>query len=171
MPLWEPLHLRDAENRDDFLQRAQERLGLTIDVIPGEEEARLSYLAVRRDPQWRSQAHLRVIDIGGGSTEIIEGTPNGNDIASRISVNYGAVRLTEQFLRSDPPTVQQLEEANLAVMKAFARIDEEAHHSAKGGKRPAVPDGLCFLAGLCSGGCGGNRYQSRFDGSGRQVGR
>ncbi len=131
--------LRDAENRDDFLQRAQERMGLSIDVIPGEEEARLSYLAVRRDPHWRGQAHLRVIDIGGGSTEIIEGTPNGNNIASRISVNYGAVKLTEQFLRSDPPTVQQLEDANLAVLKAFARIDEEAFHSADtGSDKPAA---------------------------------
>ncbi len=125
--------LRDAENRDEFLARAQERLGLNIDVIPGQEEARLSYLAVRRDPHWRSRPLLRVIDIGGGSTEIIQGTLHSSDIAARISVNYGAVKLTEQFLRSDPPTVQQLQDANAAVLKAFERIDEESIGSAHGG--------------------------------------
>ncbi len=118
--------LREAVNRDDFLKRVQARCGLDIQVIAGEEEARLSYLAVRRDPQWRDLADLRVIDIGGGSTEIIEGVPNTDAVAARISVPYGAVRLTETFLKSDPPTIAQLDQANLAVRDAFARIDSEA---------------------------------------------
>ena len=114
--------LRDAENRDDFLRRARERCGFDIEVIPGEEEARLSYLAVRRDPQWRDVTHLRVIDIGGGSTEVIQGLPGTDTVASRISVNYGAVKLTETFLKSDPPTISQLEQANRIVQEAFERI-------------------------------------------------
>jgi exopolyphosphatase/guanosine-5'-triphosphate,3'-diphosphate pyrophosphatase len=114
--------LRDAENRDDFLRRVRERCGFDIEIIPGEEEARLSYLAVRRDPQWRSVTHLRVIDIGGGSTEVIQGLPGTDQVASRISVNYGAVKLTETFLKSDPPTITQLEQANQAVQDAFERI-------------------------------------------------
>lgn len=118
--------LRDASNREDFLRRAQERCGLRIEVIPGEEEARLSYLAGRRDPQWRDVTHLRVIDIGGGSTEIIEGIPYSDSVGSRISVNYGAVKLTETFLKSDPPTIAQLEEAASAVQAAFERIDRQA---------------------------------------------
>ena len=116
--------LRDAENRDDFLRRVRERCGFDIEVIPGEEEARLSYLAVRRDPQWRNVTCLRVIDIGGGSTEVIEGLAGTEQVASRISVNYGAVKLTETFLKSDPPTVTQLEQANKAVLDAFARIPD-----------------------------------------------
>lgn len=118
--------LREAVNRDDFLERVQTRCGLDIEVIAGEEEARLSYLAVRRDPQWRDLPSLRVIDIGGGSTEIIEGVPDTDAVAARISVPYGAVRLTEAFLKSDPPTIAQLDQANRAVRDAFARIDSEA---------------------------------------------
>lgn len=114
--------LREAENRDEFLRRAQERCGLTIEVISGEEEARLSYLAVRRDPHWRAFPRLLVIDIGGGSTEIIEGEPNGDAIASRRSVNLGAVRLTERYLKSDPPTVTQLAAANQIAAEAFGSV-------------------------------------------------
>ena len=50
--------LRLAENRDEFLRRVQDRCGLAIEVISGEEEARLSFLAVRRDPHWRAHAYL-----------------------------------------------------------------------------------------------------------------
>ena len=118
--------LRDAVNRDDFLRRVRTRCGFEIEVIAGEEEARLSYLAVRRDPQWRDLTSLRVIDIGGGSTEIIEGVPNTSKVGARISVPYGAVRLTEAFLKSDPPTIAQLDQANRAVRDAFANIDSHA---------------------------------------------
>jgi exopolyphosphatase/guanosine-5'-triphosphate,3'-diphosphate pyrophosphatase len=111
--------LRDAENQDEFLRRAQERCGLTIEVIPGEEEARLSYLAVRRDPHWRDYARLLVVDIGGGSTELIRGEPHTARIAARTSVNLGAVKLTETYLRSDPPTVAQLTAANQAAAEGF----------------------------------------------------
>ena len=114
--------LRDAENRDDFLRRAKERTGVTVEVIPGEEEARLSYLAVRRDPVWSREGRLRVIDIGGGSTEIIQGEPGGERIESRISVNLGAVKLTEGFLRSDPVSVTQLGDANTAAAAQFAQV-------------------------------------------------
>ena len=114
--------LRDAENRDDFLRRALEKTGVTVEVIPGEEEARLSYLAVRRDPLWRSETTLRVIDIGGGSTEIIQGIPSSEQIASRISVNLGAVKLTEACLRSDPVSVTQMGAANAAAQEQFAQV-------------------------------------------------
>ena len=114
--------LRDAENSDDFLSRVKARCGFEIVVIPGEEEARLSYLAVRRDPVWQNEPNLRVIDIGGGSTEIIEGVTNSEQIASRISVNLGAVKLTEAAFRSDPPNVSQLLEANQLAQAALAPV-------------------------------------------------
>jgi exopolyphosphatase/guanosine-5'-triphosphate,3'-diphosphate pyrophosphatase len=114
--------LRDAENRDDFLRRVGERCGIRVEVIRGEEEARLSYLAVRRDPHWRACPRLLVIDIGGGSTEIIQGEANSAEIATRASVNLGAVKLTEGWLKSDPPTVAQLDAANTAAAEGFARV-------------------------------------------------
>jgi exopolyphosphatase/guanosine-5'-triphosphate,3'-diphosphate pyrophosphatase len=114
--------LRDAENRTDFLRRVEERSGLKIEVIPGDEEARLSYLAVRRDPQWRDVPRLLAIDIGGGSTEVIQGEAHSDRIADRISVNWGAVKLTESFLKSDPPAVAELAAAHLAASEAFNAV-------------------------------------------------
>jgi exopolyphosphatase/guanosine-5'-triphosphate,3'-diphosphate pyrophosphatase len=101
--------LRDAENRVEFVNRARSA-GIPLEVIPGDEEARLSFLAVRRDPQWRPFPHLLVIDIGGGSTEVIFGGPS--EVENRVSLPLGAVRLTEAALHSDPPTVLEMAEAS-----------------------------------------------------------
>ena len=87
---WGRAALRDAYNARDFVRRVHEALGIEIEVISGDEEARLSFLAVRRDPNWRAIQHIRVIDVGGGSTEIIEGQSDSNGIDSRYSVNAGA---------------------------------------------------------------------------------
>ncbi len=115
--------LRDADNSPEFVERVKAACGVAIEVIPGEEEARLSYLAVRRDPHWRDKTQLIVIDIGGGSTEIIHGDPNSQGISARISLNVGAVKLTERFLRSDPPNITQLSDANRFVQEELARVE------------------------------------------------
>ncbi|MCS6775189.1 MAG: hypothetical protein RMJ43_13485 [Chloroherpetonaceae bacterium] len=115
--------LREAVNREDFLQRARERCGLEITVISGEEEARLSYLAVRRDTLWRDCPRLVVIDIGGGSTEVIHGEIGTDRIASRVSVGLGAVKLTESVLRSDPPTVRELTAAQQQASGALQSLE------------------------------------------------
>jgi exopolyphosphatase/guanosine-5'-triphosphate,3'-diphosphate pyrophosphatase len=114
--------LRDAVNKSELIDRAAD-LGITLEAIPGEEEARLSFLAVSLDPQWRNEERLLVIDIGGGSTEIIQGNPNGRGIAARTSLPLGAVRLTEAALYSDPPTIQQLEEANQTARRALEGLE------------------------------------------------
>src|SRR5688572_10505655 len=64
--------LRDASNASDFLNAASD-IGFQVEVISGDEEARLSCLAVRRDPQWRDAESLLIVDIGGGSTELAWG--------------------------------------------------------------------------------------------------
>jgi exopolyphosphatase/guanosine-5'-triphosphate,3'-diphosphate pyrophosphatase len=91
--------LREAKNRSEFLRRVKRRCGLKIEIISGQEEARLSYLAVAKDQKW-SSGPLAVIDIGGGSTEWIYGDAVGDVRA--FSLNIGSVTLTEQFLTSDP---------------------------------------------------------------------
>lgn len=91
--------LREAKNSGDFLRIIQEKLNLSIKIISGEEEARLSFLAVARDFKELKESTM-VIDVGGGSTEFILG--NGDKIVQWISLPLGAVRLTEQFLLSDP---------------------------------------------------------------------
>ncbi len=91
--------LREARNRWDFLRRVRGRCGLEVEIITGQEEARLSYLAVARDRKW-SSGPLVVMDIGGGSTEWIYG--DVDDQVLVFSKDIGSVRLTEQFLTSDP---------------------------------------------------------------------
>ena len=96
--------LREAKNSEVFLKLAKEKLNLSIEVISGEEEAQLSFLAVAKDLQEREKSIL-VVDVGGGSTEFILG--RGDHISQWISLPLGSVRFTEEFLHSDP--VQQEE--------------------------------------------------------------
>ncbi len=91
--------LREAKNAQDFLKLAEEKLGLSIEVISGEEEAQLSFLAVAKDTQERQKPTL-VVDIGGGSSEFILG--KGNQIDQWVSLPMGSVRFAEEFLRSNP---------------------------------------------------------------------
>lgn len=114
--------LREAQNRDQFLKMVNEILNVNIEVVSGDEEARLSYLAVRRDPLWRDAYPLLVVDIGGGSTEVIRGGIKADKPDSRISVPLGAVRLTEKYFTLDPTTSEQLEEAEHAIHSAFASL-------------------------------------------------
>ncbi|HEY0239516.1 MAG TPA: Ppx/GppA phosphatase family protein [Friedmanniella sp.] len=105
---------RDARNRDEFFSGIEELLGVRPDVITGGEEARLSFAGalsrIRPDTE-----PVLVMDIGGGSTELIVGDASGT-VASAISLDIGSVRLTERFLRSGPPT-------DAALQAARERID------------------------------------------------
>jgi exopolyphosphatase/guanosine-5'-triphosphate,3'-diphosphate pyrophosphatase len=108
--------VRDAENGDDFRAALRERHGIDARVIPGDEEARLTFLgatAARRD---RASETL-VFDIGGGSTEYVVGRP-GEDPRFHVSTKVGAVRQTERHLASDPPREGELE----ALRREVARI-------------------------------------------------
>jgi len=91
--------LREAKNSDHFLKRVKDEFDLSIDVISGEEEAWLSFLSVARDLK-KSRENLLVVDVGGGSTELILG--KGDEIIRWVSLPLGIVRFTERFLLSDP---------------------------------------------------------------------
>lgn len=97
--------LRTAKNSSTFIQRAKKELNLDITVIPGEEEARLSYLSVL-STIGKTEKDVVVFDTGGGSTEFIFG--KGAELKNRISLNVGAVHPTEEFLISDPVTNDEL---------------------------------------------------------------
>jgi len=111
--------LREARNRLDFVQRVRRRYGLKIEVISGQEEARLSHLAVARDQKWSSRP-LMVIDIGGGSTEWIYGDACGK--VRVFSKSIGSIRLTEQFLTTDPVQEQQYQAMASHVRKLLDTI-------------------------------------------------
>lgn len=108
--------LREASNSADFVGPAQELLGATIEVISGEREANLAFVSVARTfPELVSSPYV-VVDVGGGSTEII--VSNGSKIVSAVSVPVGAVRLTERHLKHDPPTADE-------ARALFADIDQQ----------------------------------------------
>jgi exopolyphosphatase / guanosine-5'-triphosphate,3'-diphosphate pyrophosphatase len=92
--------VRDAANSEAVLARVRDQTGVEIQVLPGEDEARLTFLAVRRWFGW-SSGRLMVFDIGGGSLEIATGGDEAPDVAQ--SLPLGAGRLTREWLTEDPP--------------------------------------------------------------------
>jgi exopolyphosphatase/guanosine-5'-triphosphate,3'-diphosphate pyrophosphatase len=101
--------VRDASNQQEFLERAREALGTHVEIISGAEEARLIHLGV--EALWpRPGERTLIIDVGGGSAELII-SQNG-ELIDAVSKPLGAVRLTEIFLKSDPPKPQDLRDMN-----------------------------------------------------------
>ena len=106
---------RDAENADEFITGVRERVGVEPEVLDGLEEARVSFAGAPRDLPPLPEP-LLVIDIGGGSTELILGNVDG-DIVARDSLDIGSVRLNERHLHGDPPSAEE-------IRGAVADIDE-----------------------------------------------
>jgi exopolyphosphatase/guanosine-5'-triphosphate,3'-diphosphate pyrophosphatase len=97
---------RDAENAEEFLSGIKDRTGVAAEVIDGDEEARLSFAgAIRTLPPLAEP--LLVIDIGGGSTELILGNAAGTIVAAE-SLDIGSVRLNERHLAGDPPSKDEI---------------------------------------------------------------
>jgi len=100
---------RDARNRDEYFEGVHRRLGVLPDVISGDTEAGLSFTGALTGVQPEGDPVL-VMDIGGGSTEFILGSSDGA-MNSAISLDIGSVRLTERFLRKNPPAEDDLARA------------------------------------------------------------
>ena len=112
---------RDARNGADFLTRARERAGASVEILSGDEEARLSYLAVAQDfAAEAGEAGLLAIDVGGGSTEFVHG--RGRQLLFRRSLDIGSVRLTERCVRGDPPSTAEQEDIRAVVRTALATL-------------------------------------------------
>jgi exopolyphosphatase/guanosine-5'-triphosphate,3'-diphosphate pyrophosphatase len=98
--------VRDAENSGAFIAELRERFGLDARILGGDEEAGLVYLGATADRPPSSDPTL-VVDIGGGSTELVVGS--GNEVSFYASLQAGTVRHTERYLRSDPPDPGELD--------------------------------------------------------------
>jgi exopolyphosphatase / guanosine-5'-triphosphate,3'-diphosphate pyrophosphatase len=108
--------VRDADNGGAFIAELRERFALSARVLDGEEEARLTYLgATHEDPPREPSL---VIDIGGGSTELIVG--RGTEISFHDSLQVGVVRHSERHISSDPPTAGEMEALATDVRGAIA---------------------------------------------------
>jgi hypothetical protein len=117
--------LRKASNSAEFVEKVKKACGVEVQIIPGEEEARLSYLAILSGLPLEKDADLVVFDTGGGSTEFIYG--KGTQMVKRFSVNLGAVRITENYLKADPVSPAD-------VQAAIAQIDKEFKEAGVNGK-------------------------------------
>jgi len=111
---------RDASNRADFEAVVRSTLGVTPEVISGDEEAALSFDGATRDLDVADGPFL-VMDIGGGSTELVLGTTG---VVAARSVDVGCVRLTERHLHGDPPSSREIALATADVDAALALVRE-----------------------------------------------
>ena len=107
---------RDASNRQEFVDGIEQILGVTPQVVPGAEEASLSFRGATGVLASSAQPPFLVVDLGGGSTEIVRGTQAPE---AEMSMNVGCVRMTERHLVSDPPTPAQVEAAQGDVRAAL----------------------------------------------------
>jgi exopolyphosphatase/guanosine-5'-triphosphate,3'-diphosphate pyrophosphatase len=136
---------RDAANAEEFLTAAEQVSGLVPELLSGEAEGRLSFAgATAHLPAGFPGAEpVLVVDVGGGSTELVVGAPARPQEASAISVDLGCVRATERFLGHDPPTAEELAAARHHVVGVL--------EAARAELPPLAPELPCVgLAGTVS---------------------
>jgi len=126
---------REAPNGQEFLQRVENELGIVVDLISGQEEARRIYLGVLSGMDFGGRIHA-VIDIGGGSTEIVLGDTQEARFLS--STKVGAVRLTQDFIHSDPINSKDFIELRAYVQGMLERPVEEFRNALKYGEKPML---------------------------------
>ena len=137
--------MRSARNSADFITRVRERCGVTIEVIPGEDEARLAYLAAKAG-LGLAEEHVIVFDTGGGSTQFTFG--HGAEVDEQFSLDIGAVRLTAQFGLDGPITREQLDEALAAIAGELGRLDSVPSPDALVGMGGAITNMTAVMLGL-----------------------
>jgi exopolyphosphatase / guanosine-5'-triphosphate,3'-diphosphate pyrophosphatase len=125
--------MRTARNSQQFIDAAEQRCGVKIEVISGDEEGRLAYIAVKSG-LGLGEGSLAIFDTGGGSSQFTFG--RGSTVEERFSVNVGAVRYTEEYGLGDMITAEQINAVLAALAADLARLDN----------RP-IPDALVGMGG------------------------
>jgi len=112
--------MRTAHNSQQFIDMVEQGCGVRIETIPGSEEGRLAYLAVKLG-LGLAEGTLAIFDTGGGSTQFTFG--RGSSVEEQFSLNVGAVRFTEKFGLAGAISQEQLKVAQDAIASEFTRID------------------------------------------------
>jgi len=120
--------IRSAPNGDETIERIHRESGLTLNVMSGEEEARITFLAARRWFGW-SAGNILLLDIGGGSLEIAAGTDEYPDIA--LSLPLGAGRMHSRFLSADQPSEDDIAALRHLARKEIGRIAGDVNRVGK----------------------------------------
>jgi exopolyphosphatase/guanosine-5'-triphosphate,3'-diphosphate pyrophosphatase len=121
--------IRAASNRDDLVEAVESAIGAELQILSGEEEARLAFVGATRTLTTQPEGTIAVIDVGGGSTELAIGDPSG-DVDWSASFRIGSGFLADSYLRSDPPSASELEATRQHVQGAFEGLDPPAAQSA-----------------------------------------
>lgn len=138
--------VREAENREEFIAMVRERTGFEVRVFSEYEEAFYTYLSVKHDPliarhaRPRGDDRLAIVDIGGGSTEITRATRRS--FLDYVSLPVGTVKLTELFIRHDPPLPEELES-----LRRFVR-GKLSSQKGKDGREPTGAEGAPTAVGM-----------------------
>ncbi len=127
--------VREAPNGKDFLQQVEAEIGLSVDLISGQEEARRIYLGVLSGMEFNNQPHI-IIDIGGGSTELVLG--DGHEPRSLSSTKVGAVRLTAEYITTDPISNAEFQYLQSYVRGSLERPVEELQAALQPGETPRL---------------------------------
>jgi exopolyphosphatase/guanosine-5'-triphosphate,3'-diphosphate pyrophosphatase len=120
--------LRDSSNSDEVVTRIRRETSIDVKVLSGEDEARWTFLGALADEDEsvpglaQDEGRFAVIDIGGGSTEVTLGT--SRQVEKSVSLDVGCVRLTERFLHTTPPTMEELERAAICARAALAGLGD-----------------------------------------------
>jgi exopolyphosphatase / guanosine-5'-triphosphate,3'-diphosphate pyrophosphatase len=123
--------VRDAANGAQFTARVRDGYGFDARTIPGDEEARLTFLGATSERRADDATPTVVIDIGGGSTELVVGT--GQDVRFHISTQAGVVRHTERYIATDPPTAPELDALAADVRAIFqSAVPAEIRETTRG---------------------------------------
>ena len=137
--------VRDALNRNEFFDGVKRLTGREPELLTGDAEARTTFLGVRADlPQ---PENLLVVDIGGGSTELIYGQQEPEAL---VSLDIGCVRLFEKYLESDPPAQDEIEALRAEAFEALQEFSEEVR-PARGARLVGVAGTVSQLATLKAG--------------------
>ncbi|CAN5243188.1 Ppx/GppA phosphatase family protein [soil metagenome] len=113
--------VRDAVNRDELVAAVEHAADVELRVLPSSEEARLSFAGATRTLPEPARGIIAVVDVGGGSTEIAVGAPDGTVEWSQ-SVRVGSGLLADTYLRSDPPALDELDAARERVGELFSTL-------------------------------------------------
>ncbi len=114
--------IREAANRDELADAVKEAGGMPLWILTGEEEARLAFVGATRTLAKPAHGTMAVVDVGGGSTELAIGSPDGSvDWSATFRVGSGF--LADSYLKSDPPAVEELENVRSHVEGTFEGMD------------------------------------------------
>ncbi|ONI68442.1 exopolyphosphatase [Kribbella sp. ALI-6-A] len=138
--------LREAPNGEKVLERVRTETGVDLQVLSGNDEARLTFLAVRRWFGW-SSGRLAVFDIGGGSLEIAAGSDEEPTIA--VSVPLGAGRLTREGLTTDPPDKDEVRALRKRIRVNMAAVAGDVLRAGRPQRAVATSKTFRSLARIC----------------------